>query len=315
MKVFVFDPLWPSLITPELERQLKDAGADVTVTTAEAPLQNCAPLFAGDEEKILAVNPDYVGWKLPAEKFEKIKNLKAIVTQSTSFGWIDTNHAAQNGTAVVNIRNFSTDAVAEWAIMMMLNVARRIPLLIKNDFPLNFADDFQTYQGANLKGKKAGIVGLGNIGRAVAERCAGLGMEVVYWNKSPKSAPFKAESLETLFATSDVIFPCMADTPETHGIITDAHIAAMKPTSLFISIVHKYYNHDLLLERIEKGTLFGYAYEADPAAFNAHKGNVWAAPAYAWCTDGSMRQSMDMFVQAIIDATKGSYPNIVNKAA
>lgn len=315
MKVYVYDPLWPTLITPQLEKDLRAAGAEVVVTTTGSELAECPAFFNDAGEKILAVNPDYVGWSLKAEKFDKAQGLRAIITQSTSFGWIDTAYADQNGIAVVNIRNFSTDGVAEWAVMMAMNVARRIPLLIKNGFPLNFGDDFQKYQGANLRGKKAGIIGLGNIGQAVAQRCAGLGMDVCYWNRTTKNTAYTPTSLDDLFKTCDFVFPCMADIDETHGIITDAMLNQMKPTASFVSIVHKYYNHDLLLQRVKDGQLFGYGFEADPEAFNNYEGNVWAAPAYAWCTDGSMRASMDMFVQAIIDAVKGTYPNIVNKAA
>lgn len=140
-------------------------------------------------------------------------------------------------------------------------------------------------------------------------------MNVCYWNRTTKNTPHTATTLEELFKTCDVVFPTMADTDETHDIITDAMLSSMKSTASFISIVHKYYNHDLLLQRVADGALFGYAFEADPATFGSHKGNVWAAPAYAWCTDGSMRASMDMFVQCIVDAVKGSYPNSVNKAA
>lgn len=168
MKVFVYDPLWPTLITPQLEQALREADAEVVVTTTGNELSSAPAFFQDPSDKILAINPDYVGWSLKSEKFAKAQNLRAIITQSTSYGWIDTAYADQHGIKVVNIRNFSTDAVAEWAIMMMLNVARRVPLLVKNDFPLDFGNDFQTYQGTNLKGKKAGIIGLGNIGSAVA---------------------------------------------------------------------------------------------------------------------------------------------------
>ena len=238
--------------------------------------------------------------------------LKCIVTQSTSYGWIDTDYAKNHGIAVCNIRNFSTDAVADWAIMMMLNLARKVPLLIKAKFPLDFSTDFSTYQGVNLKGKTAGIIGLGNIGRAIAERCHGLGMNVIYWNRSPKDTPWKETALPDLLKTSDVIFPCMADTEQTHQIMTDDLLKSMKPSAIMASIVHKYYNHDLVLDLVRSGALYGYGFEADPSSFDKYEGNVWAGPAYAWCTKGSMEKAMDLFVEAIINAATRQYPTRVN---
>lgn len=312
MKVLVFDPLWTSLLTEQNELSLKNSGAEVVVVTKEAPLTEYKELFSDTAPKILAINPDYVGWSLPADSFAQIQNLTCILTASTSFSWIDTDFASKHNIPVCNIRNFCTEAVADWAILMMFNILRKVPLLIKNEFPLNFASDYQTYQGMNIRGKKVGIIGLGNIGAAIAERCNGLGMEVSYWSKSKKETSFKQTSIETLFQDCDVIFPCMADSENTKGIINDDLIKMMKPSSSFISVVHKYYNHNMLLDMVEKGTLFGYAFEADPASFSNFKGNVWAAPAYAWCTDGSTRNSMDMFVVSIVNAVQGKYPNRVN---
>lgn len=253
-----------------------------------------------------------MGWKLPAEKFRNIKNLKCIITQSTSFGWIDTSFAASQNIAVCNIRNFSTDAVGDWAIMMMLNLARKIPLLLKNNFPLNFGTDFETYRGVNLQGKTAGIIGLGNIGTTIAERCMGLGMHVLYWNRTPKENKFKEAGLKEIFENADVIFPCMADNKNTHDVISDEMLHAMRSDAILVSIAHKYYNHDLVLDMVKQERLLGYGFEAEPNSFGKYQGNVWAAPAYAWCTDGSMRKSMDFFVDAIISASQGRYPNRIN---
>lgn len=310
MKVFVFDPLWTDLLSSENRDMLEAAGIDVNLTTKIDPLDQNKTLFS-TEDKILAINPDYVGWSLPAEKFAHIPHLKCIITQSTSYGWIDTAHAKKMEIPVVNIRNFSTDAVADWAILMMLNVARKIPLLIKAGFPLNFGDDFQIFQGTNLKGKKVGIIGLGNIGQAIAQRCQGLGMDVIYWSKTQKDVPYKFATLEDVFSSSDIIFPCMADNEDTRGIITDSLIKSMQTKSMLISIVHKLFNHDLVVDMVKQKQIFGYGFESEPGSFMNFEGNIWAAPAYAWCTDGSMRKSMDLFVRAICDAANGQYPSRV----
>jgi lactate dehydrogenase-like 2-hydroxyacid dehydrogenase len=312
MKVYVFDPLWPNLITSENKALLDNAGVEVILTTEIKPLSECKDLFMNKDEKILAVNPDYVDWSLPSDKFKNIHNLKCIITESTSYGWIDTKYAAEQNIPVVNIRNFSTDAVADWAVMMMMNLMRKVSLLIKQGFPLNFSSDFQTYQGMNLKNKKVGIIGLGNIGTAISERCKGLGMDVSYCSKHEKKTNLRFSDVKTIFETCDVVFPCMADNDETRRIITDDMLKSMNPRSILVSITHAIYNHELVLKLVSDYNLFGYGFEAPPLSFNNYKGNVWACPAYAWCTDGSMRKSMDLFVDAIVNAVKNSYPNQVN---
>ena len=312
MKAFVFDPLWQQLVSSVHKEKLNNAGIELSVTTEIKELKANKDLFSGQGSKILAVNPDYVDWSLPADAFKDISGLKCIITQSTSYGWIDTNYAKSHGIAVCNIRNFSTDAVADWAVMMALNVVRKVPLLIKEKFPLDFAGDFSKYQGMNLKGKTVGIVGLGNIGQAIAERCQGLGMNVIYWNRSPKETAWKKADLQELFKTSDIIFPCMADNEQTHQVITDDLLKSIKQSAILSCIAHKYYNHELVLQRVKSGELYGYGFEADPAKFDTYQGNVWAAPAYAWCTNGSMEKAMDLFVEAMVNASAQKYPTKVN---
>ena len=154
MKAFVFDPLWDELVTDKLLAKLKDAGVELAVTKDIAPISDCEALFAGDEERILCVNPDYVGWKLTVDDYKDIPNLKAILGAATSFSWIDASYANDNRITIANVRNFSTQAVAEWAITMLLNLARQTPRLIKDNFPLDFDKDFMKYRGIEIKGKR-----------------------------------------------------------------------------------------------------------------------------------------------------------------
>lgn len=313
MKAFVFDPLWDELITEDLLSRLKASDIELIVTKEIAPLSECAALFEGDEERILCLNPDYVGWKLSSDDYKNIPNLKAILGAATSFSWVDTTYANDKQIPVCNIRNFSTEAVAEWAITMLVNVARQTPRLIKDDFPLDFDKDFMKYRGIELHAKTVGIVGLGNIGSAIAKRCAGLGMNVTYWSKSPKESVYQQTELAELFANSDVIFPTMALNDETKNLITPELLSSMKPSAMFISVVHELFDEELILNMVKDGKLFGFGYEASPATFSTHVGNVWAAPAYAWVTDGSMANSMTKWVENMVDATNGKFPNKVNK--
>lgn len=313
MKAFIFDPLWDELITDDLLEKLKSSGLELVITKAIAPLSDCKELFDGDEERILCLNPDYVSWKLLADDYKGIPNLKAILGAATSFSWVDMSYAGSHQIPVCNIRNFSTEAVAEWAITMMFNLARQTPRLIKDGFPLDFDKDFMKYRGVELYGKKAGIVGLGTIGSAIAKRCTGLGMNVLYWSKSPKTNNYQFKELAELFASSDIIFPTMALNDETKKLITPELLKSMKPSAMFISVVHDLFDEQLVLDMVKSSKLFGFGFEASPASFNQYEGNVWAAPAYAWVTDGSMNNSMTKWVENMIDAAQSKFPNKVNK--
>jgi glyoxylate reductase len=311
VKAFIFDPLWDELVTDELSAQLKDNGLEPMVTRQIAPLSECKALFEGDEERILCINPDYVSWKLSADDYKDIPNLKAILGAATSFSWIDTSYADSKQIPVCNIRNFSTQAVAEWAMTMMFNVARQLPRLIKDGFPLDFDKDFMQYRGFELKGKTAGIIGLGHNGTAIAERLKGLGLNVVYWSKSTRSDDYEYRELSDIFENADVVLPTFAHNEEADALITDELLEKLKPTAFIIDIV-ELKNKDKVIELVKNGKIFGYGFESEPKSFNKYEGNVWSAPAYAWVTDGSMNNVMTKWVENMVSVANGQFPNRVN---
>ncbi len=313
MKAFIFDPLWDELVTPLLEAKLKAANVDITVTTAIAPLADCSALFAGDEERLLCLNPDYVNWKLTPDDYKDIPNLKGIFGAATSFSWIDSSYANEQNVPICNIKNFSTQAVTEWATMTMLNLARQTPRLIKDGFPLDFEKDFMRYRGIELRGKTVGIIGLGNIGSAIAERCAGLGMHVTYWSRSTRSEAYEYKELAQLMAESDVIFPILAKNEETKALITTDLLQSIKPTAIIIDEVGDgLVDHGVILDMVKNSKLFGFGFEAEPAEFNKYSGNVWAAPAYGWVTDSSMQHTMEKWIENMVSASNGNFPNRIN---
>jgi len=313
LKAYIYDPLWESLVTPAISERLASAGIVPVVVTKPADIRSNRAMLDDQGAKVLCVNPDYVKWKLEPSAYSDIPNLRAILGEATSFSWIDMQYATDSGIPVCNIRDFSTNAVADWAVMMMQNLARRVPLLIKDGFPLDFDADFSNYRGIELGGKKAGVIGIGNIGSAIARRCEGLGMEVSYWsrNKDGKSR-YNYKELAALFKTCDVIFPCLPLNEETKRLITDTMLHSMKKESILVSIVHDLYDSNVVLDMVKRGDLFGYGFEAKPESFASYEGNVWAAPEYAWVTDGSMRNMMDAWVDNMVDAATGKFPNRVN---
>ncbi len=312
MKAFIFDSMWDDLITKKLLDNLVSAGVEAVVTKSITPLKECAALYEGDEERILCLNPDYVNWKLSAEDYKNIPNLKAILCASTAFSWIDTSYADEHDIAVCNIRNFSSEAVAEWATMIMLNLARQVPRLIKDGFPLDLDKDFMKYRGVELHGKTAGIIGLGHIGTAIAKRCEGLGMKVVYWSKNSRDDNYEFMELDRLTSESDVIFPIYALNQETKGLLSKELLESMKPSAMLIDMVEGLFDHEFVLNKVRIGTLFGFGFEAEPGSFNDYEGNVWAAPSYGQVTDNSMSGTVERWVDNMVAASQNTFPNRVN---
>ena len=311
MKVFIFDPLWNDLISEDLQGKLRDSDIELIVTTKIAPIIDNAALFEGDDERIICVNPDYVNWKLKSDDYKNIPNLKAILGAATSFSWIDASYANDNGITIANVRSFSTQAVAEWAIAMLFNVSRQVPRLIKDGFPLDFDKDFMKYRGLELHGKTAAIIGLGHNGIAIAERLKGLGLNIVYWSKNTRNNEYKFSELDDIFETADVIVPAFAHNDETDALITDELLAKLKSSAIIIDII-ELKNKDKVIELVKEGKIFGFGFEAKPNSFDNYEGNVWAAPAYAWVTDGSMNNMMTKWVENMIDAASDRFPNKIN---
>jgi phosphoglycerate dehydrogenase-like enzyme len=311
-KLIVLDPLWNELVTPEQNKLLEAAGFELFVDSKPKSLLKIKGLFGGNEPRVLVVNPDYVNWKLTSEDYENIPHLKGIFIESTGYEWVDKVAANKLAVPISNIKAFSTQAVAEWAIMMMQNVARKTPLLIKANFPLDFNQDFLKFQGIELKGRTAGIIGLGHIGSAIAERCRGLGMNVIYWSRNSMDEAYQKVSLNRLLATADVIFPATAKNTETEALVSPSMMRTMKPHAILIDITHSMFDHKLILEMVANGKLYGYGFEAGPGEFTSYVGNVWAAPSYAWDTDNSFDNCIAKVVSNLLASAKGDYPNRIN---
>jgi len=307
MKLFIMSPNLNTLFNEQQLNQLRDV-SEVIIHSEITDLSTVPGLFEGNEERIIAIDPDSFDWAFPTQKIDRIPNLKAIVLQTTSFSWLDVNYAKEKGIPVVNLRGFSKIAVAEWATMMVLALARKLPVVIKD----GWNQDYSKHQGIELRGKTAGIIGLGNIGRSVAENMTGLGMKVQYWSKNTKDERFAPTSLEELIKTSDVIIPTVAQNDETQGMITDAMLTTMKPTAIFASVIHSVYNHDLLVDMVKQGKLFGYGFEGSKPAMQDFEGNIWAGPELAWCTKDSVTKNAQQWLEAMIQAVHGNYANRVN---
>jgi len=262
-----------------------------------------------DENKILMVDPDYVDWNFTNQTVDKIHNLKAIFVPSTSFSWFDSNYLRKKGVSLFNVSKYSTESVAEYAICLMLNVVKKLPLVIKNDWKI----DYDKHLNWEVKGKTMGIVGLGNIGKRIAELGKSIGMNVVYWSKNSRDDRFQYLDLDELMKQADFIFPALAKNKETRQLISKERIDLMKPDSFIVSITSdEIFDFEYSQEKVREGKLAGVALELDDKSINDFKGNIWITPPIAWYTKEAVMEDFRIWVENVLSYAAGKNQNLVN---
>lgn len=272
-----------------------------------------APYLDNNDEKILMIDPDWYNWDVNANHLSKIKNLKGICLSTTAFDWIDLKYCKENNIVVCNIPKYSTDSVAEYAIFLMMCLAKKYPIQAKTDFKM----DYSKYMlNTEIRNKTAGIIGLGTIGTKIANLCNALGMNVIYWNRSEKDNMYKKVDIETIFKKADFIFPTFATNDDTKKLITDELINTMNGNALInvINNPRELYNHDLLINRAEKEEI-SYAFElyGNEKKMYDYKGNIMATAPYAFYTTEAIDRLVAIWCENIVALANGNPQNVVNK--
>ena len=95
-------------------------------------------------------------------------------------------------------------------------------------------------------------------------------------------------------------------------IITDELIKSIKPSSIFVSIIHPFYNHDLLLDLVKNNKIVGYSFEENNAKLEDFEGNIWITPKYAWFTQESLQNMDDKLFENLVAAKNGQYPSLIS---
>lgn len=166
--------------------------------------------------------------------------LRFIGTTGTGVNMVDLAAAKERGIPVCNVPGYSTDAVAQMAMALLLNIACSVSPLSAYLHAGHWqqAEDRQI-AGARLfelSGKTLGILGFGAIGQKTAQLAAAFGMPVLYYQRHP--LPGRQESyrpLDQLFAQSDVLSLHCPLTEQTRGIINAQTLRQMKPGAVLIN--------------------------------------------------------------------------------
>ncbi len=216
MKVLVCDKTEKEFI-----EQMRAAGLTVDVRDDITPeeLPNVLPAYEGMVVRSRT--------KVRQPLIDVCPNLKVIVRGGVGLDTIDHEYAKSKGIAVMNTPLASSASVAELTIGYMFALARSIYKATASMKAEKW--DKKSFEGGEIGGKTLGLIGVGNIGKEVAQRASALGMTVVAYDPYVKEiAGIKLVSLDELLTKSDYISLHLPKTKESAGMIGKEQFAKMK---------------------------------------------------------------------------------------
>ncbi len=247
---------------------------------------------------------------------ERADTLKHIARWGVGFETIDVPAATDNGVVVTTAQGANHWAVADLAMGLMLSVARRI-------VELDAVARSHTWSrplARDVWRKTLGIVGLGRVGKGVAQRASGFEMTILAYEPLPDlefCQRWNVElvgSLEELFSRSDYLTVHAPGDPENYGLVNAARLALMKPTAVVINTARGVLvDEDALFEALQKGTIAGAGLDVrlhEPPLddrFDSFK-NVVLTPHAAGSTQEAQEATGVMIVESVLQADAGEPP-------
>ena len=169
------------------------------------------------------------------------QDLKLIAVAATGTDIIDKEAAKQRGVPVCNVPGYAIQSVAQFTMALILELAARpgryAEAVKAGEWEKSPVFSLLTYPTVDLNGRKLGVVGYGNIGRAVARMARGFGMESLLAARPGSAGPISPDRmpLEQLLREADVVSLHCPLTAETKNLINEQSLSLMKPTAFLIN--------------------------------------------------------------------------------
>ena len=174
--------------------------------------------------------------KLPAAVLAQCPKLRYLSVAFTGLDHIDLAYCREHGIKVQNAAGYSTTAMSELAVGMMLDLLRNIVTLNEK---IRQGGSRGTFLGRELRGKTVGIVGTGAIGTATARLLVAFGAKVIAWSRTErpevKALGVEYMPLDDLLRQSDIVSLHVPLCDETRGLIGERELALMKPTAMLVN--------------------------------------------------------------------------------
>ncbi|KAA3445817.1 phosphoglycerate dehydrogenase [Mesorhizobium sp. SARCC-RB16n] len=266
----------------------------------------------------------FVGWVMPDGALDIAKKLKLICWMHTGCDELDLARLKTLGVQVTNLRGANSIPVAEQAMAILLGLAKR--LLFKHQAVVN-GDPLRVFanetRSAMLNDRTVGIIGLGQIGSAIAKRAKAFDMKILGVRLHPELGAgvadevFGIDKLHHVLAQSDYVVLSTPITKKTEAFIGAAEIAAMKHGVVLVNVARgNLIQEKPLYDALQAGKIFGYGADvwwnyknAYPATYHfpapSRTGiqrlpNVIASGDQAVNADGVLDGNIDRCVESLV---------------
>jgi glycerate dehydrogenase len=255
--------------------------------------------------------------RLSRVELSAASDLRLIALSATGTDNIDLQAAKELGIAVCNVRGYCTASVAQHAWALILALTQHLSgwhrLAVDGSWARGEFNEL-AYPIRELAGRTLGIVGWGELGRAVAGAAGAFGMQVIVCNR-PGAPPAEGRvSLEELLATADVVSLHCPLTPATRGLIGAPELARMKPDALLINTARgALVDGAALALALKEGRLGGAGIDVLPAEPPADDEplvdpgipNLIVTPHVAWAAFEARQRCLDEMAANIRDFLEG----------
>lgn len=268
--------------------------------------------------------------KTPVSKaaIESNPKLQFIGVLATGYNIVNVAAAKEAGVVVSNIPTYGTDAVAQYAMALLLEMCHHVgehsDCVKAGEWTNNKDWCFWNHPLIELAGKTLGVIGFGRIGQRTAEIAMAFGMNILaydeYQNKALESDRCRYVSLDELLANSDAISLHCPLFPSTEGIINKDTIAKMKDGVMIINTSRGPLIVEAdLRDALNSGKVAGAAVDVvstEPIKMDnplLQAKNMLITPHIAWAPKESRKRLMDIAVENLQAFVNGSPENVVNK--
>ncbi|ACS59197.1 hydroxyacid dehydrogenase [Rhizobium leguminosarum] len=308
--IFSTHPLHPAA------RSMLEAAGDLRVASAPDPE---TLLREGRGAGILVIRAP-----IPPAYFEDAPALRAAIRHGAGLDMVPMDAATRAGVLVANVPGANASTVAEHVFLVTLALLRRFRLMDRELRQNGWvAGRARSDAAVDLAGRTIGIVGMGNVGKAIFKIAKfGFGLEVVATSRSPESVPdgVRFLTIDELVATADIVVLCCPLTPETTGLLNAGRIGRMKPAAILVNVSRGPVIDDAaLVEALRDGRVGGAALDVfatqplplDHPYFGFD--NVIVTPHLAGLTEESMMRMGTGAASEALRVIKGDLPvNLCN---
>jgi D-3-phosphoglycerate dehydrogenase len=291
-------------------RRLEDAGCEVRLNPYGRPLDKEELIeFAHDADAIILGND-----QLPASVIKRLKKLKVIARYGVGFDGVDLAEARDQGIVVTYAPATNREETADFTFGLILDLERHISRMVMD----TRAGGWKKYTGTSLYGKTIGIIGVGQIGTAVARRALGFGMDILGYDivQRNEAAVYGVvyTTLNDLLRRSDIVTIHLPLDESTRNLIGSRELRLIKPGSILINTARAgIVRHGALDKALRDGRLAGFAIDVFSKEPPEHQpyydyDNVLVTPHVAGNTYESSQRMGNVVVDNILSVKEGVEP-------